>query len=151
MFITPVLGAGFSLKFDDGKILKVFRTLLSILADLNNSVVWIVSARSSIFDSSKSFTKPLWIIQSVPVTIRITVTFMLHTLFSSLARFKYLSLFSYFVIFLTLYSAETEKSTIRQVLFLFCSLLLGVEFLTMIRETGFNPRSSQTKDSKNCT
>ena len=39
----------------DSKSLQISRTLLSILADLSNAVVWMVSARPLISNSSSSF------------------------------------------------------------------------------------------------
>ena len=77
---------------------QVSRTFLSILAELNNAVVWMVSAHSPISNSSSSFTKPLRIVPSAPITIGITITF--HYFFSSLARSKYLPLFSFCLIFI---------------------------------------------------
>ena len=67
------------------------------------------------------------IVPSTPTAIDITVTFMFHSLFfSSLARSRYVSLFSLFFIF-TLWSARMAKFTIRQSLspFFFCCLSLG--------------------------
>ena len=58
------------------------------MADLNNSVVLIVSA-SLIF---KSF-RDLVSVASAPVTTGITVIYMVHSFFNSLARARYLSLF----------------------------------------------------------
>ena len=43
-FFTPVLSDGFYLILSDSKSLEVSRTFLSILADLNNAAVWIVSS-----------------------------------------------------------------------------------------------------------
>ena len=50
---------------------QVSWTLLSILADLNNVIVWMVSAHPPISNSSSSFTKPLEIIPSTPIIITI--------------------------------------------------------------------------------
>ena len=47
-FLIPVLAEGFSREFEWQ---KVSRTLLSILADLNNAVVWMVSTCLLIFKS----------------------------------------------------------------------------------------------------
>ena len=57
---------------------------LSILADLNNTLVWMVFSRSLISKFSCPCTNPLVTVPSVPVTIGITVTFMFHSFFSVL-------------------------------------------------------------------
>ena len=93
---------------------QVSRTLLSILADLNNAVVWTVSTRPVIFKSSIFWTNLLVTVPSPPITICIIVTFKFHSYFNSLARWSYLSLFSHYFSF-TLWSAWTAKSTILQV------------------------------------
>ena len=46
----------FHWSLSDSKSPHVFRTLFSILADLNSAVVWMVPARPSIFNSSNPFT-----------------------------------------------------------------------------------------------
>ena len=90
------------------------RTLLGILANLNNAVVWMVSTRPLIF---KFIINPLVTLPSAPITIGITVTFMFYSFFfSPLARSRYLSFFSLSVTF-TLWIAWTAKFIIRQVLF----------------------------------
>ena len=84
----------------DWNFLQVSRTLLSILADLNNAVVLMVSTRPRISKSSSPFTKPLVTVPRAPVIIGITVTFMFHNFFSSLARSKYLFFFFHFLLIL---------------------------------------------------
>ena len=64
----------------------------SVFSPLNNAVVWIVSVRPAISNSSSPFIKPLEIGPSAPFTNGITVIFMFHTFYSSLVSFKYLSL-----------------------------------------------------------
>ena len=59
---------------------------------------------------------PLVTVSKAPITIGIIVTFMFHSFFNSLARSRYLSLFSHSFIF-TLWSAGTAKSTILQIFF----------------------------------
>ena len=113
----------FRWRLSDSKSSEVFRTLLSILTDLNNAVVWVVSSCPLISKSSSPCFNSLVTVPSTPITIGITVTFMFHTFFSSQARFWYLSLFSLSFCF-TLCSAETAKSTIRQ--FFFCCISLGL-------------------------
>ena len=80
----------------DSKSTQVSRTLRSILANLNNSVVWRMSIHLPICNFSSPLSKPLGTVPNVPFTIGITVTFMLHNFISSLARSKYFSLFYYY-------------------------------------------------------
>ena len=85
---------GFHRSLRDSKSPQVSRTLLSILADLNNAFIWMVSTCPLISESTNLCTNPLTIIPGVPITIGITVTFMF---FSSLAKSRYLiSLFHFF-------------------------------------------------------
>ena len=98
----------FPWSLSDSKSPQVSRTLLSILADLNNAVVWMVSTHSLISKSSSPFTYPL-----VTVPLLCSIVF-----FSSLARSRYLSLFSLSLSF-TLQSARIAKSTTWQVFFSF--------------------------------
>ena len=100
------------------KSLQVSRTLNSILADLNDAVVLLVSTRPVFSKSSSPSSNPLVTIPRAPTTIGIIVTFMFHSFFSSLARSRYLSLFSHSFYF-TLWSVGTVKSTILQILFFF--------------------------------
>ena len=120
---------------------QVSRTRLSILADLNNAVVWILSTCPLISKSSNPFTNFLWFVPSAPTTIGITITFMCDFFFSSLGRSKYLYLFSLSFIS-PLWSFGTAKPTIRQVLFF---LLLIITRSCRLTETRWlvcisNPR-----------
>ena len=63
----------------DTKSPQVSRTLLSILADLNNAVVWMFPIRSLISKSFSSSTNPLVAVPRAPITIGITVTFKSHS------------------------------------------------------------------------
>ena len=94
-FFTSASADGLSLEFE------VFRTFLSILADFNNAVVWVVFTRLLISKSSSPCINPLLTVPRAPVAIRIIVTF---TFFSHSFNF-------------TLWLAGTAKSTILQVLF----------------------------------
>ena len=110
----------------DSKYPQVSRTLLSILASLDITVVSMVSARPPISNSSSPITKPVGTVPSAPITIGISVTIMFHSSFSSLARSKYSSLFSFSLI---LWSVETVKSTIQLNLsFFFFLQSLGLVF-----------------------
>ena len=52
---------------NDSKSPQVFRTFLSILADLNNSVVWMVSPCPLISKSPSHFTNTLWIVPGAQI------------------------------------------------------------------------------------
>ena len=56
----------------DSKCPQVCRTLLSILVDLKNGVVWMVSTRPLISKSSCPYTNPLMTVLSTSITISIT-------------------------------------------------------------------------------
>ena len=86
---------GFHWSLRDSKSPQVSKTLLSILAILNNAVVWMVSTHLPISQSSSSFNYPLLTVPKAPITIGIIVTFMFHSFFNSLARSRYLSFFSH--------------------------------------------------------
>ena len=79
----------------DNKFPRVSRTLLTILADLNKIVVWMVSTCPLISKSSSPFINPSVTVLRAPIPIGITVTFMFHLFFNSLARSRYLSFFSF--------------------------------------------------------
>ena len=65
----------------DSKSLQVSRTLLSILAVLNNAVVWMVSNRPPTTNSSISFSNPLVTVPNAPIKIGIIVICMFHRFF----------------------------------------------------------------------
>ena len=70
----------------DNKSPQVFETLLSILGELNNAVVWMVSTHPVISKSSSPCTNPLVTVARAPITIGIIVTYIFHRFFNSLAR-----------------------------------------------------------------
>ena len=84
----------------DSKSPQVSRTLLSILADFNNTKIRIVFTCPLISKASSLFINPLGIIPNASTTISTTVAFMFHKSFSSLARFMYICFFSLSFIFL---------------------------------------------------
>ena len=129
------------------RLIQVSKTLLSILADFNNTIVWIISSRLLIFKSSSPCISPLLIVPRALITISITVTFMFQSFFSSLARFRYLSHFSLPFNFI-LWSAGTSKSTIWQVLFFCCCCWLSLGLVLWSRLD--NPAVSQNP-SEVCT
>ena len=88
----------FPCSLSDVKSSEIFRTLLSILADLNNAVVLMVSSCSLISKSFASFTNPLRTFSSAPFKIGIVIPFVFHSvffLFSSKVK-MFMSLFAFF-------------------------------------------------------
>ena len=69
----------------DNKSPQVSRTLLSILAELNNAVIWMVSSPCI---------NPLVTVPRSPIVTGIVITFMFHNFLNSQATSRYLSLFS---------------------------------------------------------
>ena len=119
----------------DSKSPQVSNTLLSILADLDNAIVWKLSTRPLISKSSSPFTNPLVTVRRATITIDITVTFMFHSHLNSLARSRHFFFFFSLSCNFTQWSAGTAKSTIWQVLvfffffffsFFFCFFLLTI-------------------------
>ena len=72
----------FHWSFSESKSPQVSRTLLSILAVLNNAVVWMVSTRPPTSNSSSPFSNPLVTVPNAPITIGKIVTCMFHSFFS---------------------------------------------------------------------
>ena len=122
----------FHKSLSDSKSPQVSRTLLSILAVLNNAVVWMVSTRPPTSGSSSSFSNPLVTVPKAPITIGMIVTCMFHGFFNSLARSRYLSFVSHSFSFI-LWSAGTAKSTILQFLFFLLLIIIKSGFLAEIR------------------
>ena len=122
----------FHWRLSDSKSPQVSRTHLSILAVFNHAVVWMVSTRPPTSKSSRPFNNPLVTVPKAPITIGIIVTFMFHSFFNSLARSRYLSLFSHSFSFI-LWSAGTAKSTILQIFFFSFSFFLffSVDYYTV--------------------
>ena len=102
----------------ESKSPQVSRTRLSILAVLNNSVVWMVSTHPPTSKSSMPFNNSLVTTPKALITIGKIYTFMYHSFFNPLARLRYLSFFSHSLSFI-LWSAGTAKSTILHILFFY--------------------------------
>ena len=85
------------------------RTFLSILTDLNNVVVWMVSTRPLISKSSSPSINPLETVPRAPITIGISVTFMFYSFFQFLCKVQILILFAFF----QFYSGVRQDSKIQ--------------------------------------
>ena len=68
---------------------QVSRTRLRIQAVLSNAVNWIVFTRPPTSKSSRPFNNPFVIVPKAPTTIGTIVTFMFHSFFNPLARWRY--------------------------------------------------------------
>ena len=78
VFFTPALADGFPRESEWQQVPQVSRTLLSILTDLNNALVKIISTRPLISKSSSPYTSSSVTVPSVSITIAINVNFVLH-------------------------------------------------------------------------
>ena len=105
---------------------QVTRTLLSILVNLNNVVVWTVSTRPVISKSSSLFTNPLVTVQRAPITISITVTFMFYIFFQFSSKVQVLMLLFAFFQF---YFVESLDSKVHNS----ASSLISFILLSIIR------------------
>ena len=108
-FFKPSLVDGFHWSLSDTKSRLVFRTLPSILANIDNATVVMVSTRSLISKSSSPSTSPsvtVWWhqLQLVPPSLSCSIVF-----FSSRTRSWYSPLFSLFITF-TMWPVGTTKS-----------------------------------------
>ena len=90
----------FHWSLSDSKSPQVSRTLLSILDDINNTVVWMIFTRPLISKSSIPCTNPSVTVLRVPITIGINATFMSLSFFNSLARSRYNPSFHFILILL---------------------------------------------------
>ena len=67
----------FHWSLSDSKSPQVSRTLLGILAVLNNGIVWMVSTRLPTSKSSRPFNNPLVTVPKAPITISTIVTIII--------------------------------------------------------------------------
>ena len=122
----------FHWSLSDSKSLQVSRTRLGILAVFSNAFIWIVSSHPPTSKSSRPFNNPLVIVPNAPMTFGTIVTFMFLSFFNSLARSRLLSLSSHSFRFI-LWSTETAKLTILQILFFFLLIIIRSGLLAGIR------------------
>ena len=89
----------FHWNMNDSKSSLVPRTLQSVLVDFDSAEVWMVLVLLFISNSFSHLSKSLDTIPSTPMTIYITVIFMLHSLFNFLAKSNSIFLLSFMFIY----------------------------------------------------
>ena len=124
-FFISALADGFPLKSS-----QFSRTLLTILIDLNDADVWIVSTRLLISKSSSPFNNHLVPVPKISIPVGIIVIFMFHSFFNSLTRSRNLSFFSFSLNF-TLWSIKVHSFAI--LFFSFFFLLRSVRLAEIRR------------------
>ena len=120
----------------DSKSPQVSRTLLSILAALNNAIVWMVSTRPPTSKSSSSFNNLLVTVTKAPVTNDIIVTFMFHSFFQFPSKVQVFILLFIFFQFYSVVSWDSKVDNLANSLFLLLIIiksgLLGEIFIMII-------------------
>ena len=117
---------------------QVSRTLLSILADLRDADVSMVSTCFLISNSSRPFINPLRIVPSAPTTISITIIFIFHCLFSCQARSRYLNFLSFSFNFI-------RWSTGIIIIIIIIIIFYSLQFFTSALADGFSLELSDSK------
>ena len=118
----------FFTSLSDTKSPQESRTLLNILAHLNNAAIYMTSTCPPISNSTCPRSKTLVTGSIAPITIRITVTFTFHCFFVLLQGLRYCVSFC-FLWFSFWGALERQKSTIWQVLCLFDVFFLLIFFI----------------------
>ena len=109
----------FHWSLNDSNSPQVSRILLTILAVLNNVVIWMVSTRPPTSKSSSPFSNPLVTVPKATITTGIIVTSMFHSFFNSLGR----GIYPYFHIFSALFCGQPGQQSR-----LFCKFSFFVDY-----------------------
>ena len=110
----------FHWSLSDSRFPQVSRTFLSIIAVLNNAVVWIVSTRPPTFKSSSPFNNPLVTLPKPPIT-------MFYSFFQFPSKVEVFILLFTFFQFYSVVSRNCNDNNFANCLF-FCWLLVGLVF-----------------------
>ena len=116
----------FHWSLSNSKSPQVSRTLLSILAVLNNAVVWMVSTRPPTSKSSSPFNNPFVTVPKAPITIGIIVTFMFHSFFQFPSKVEVLILLFTFFQFYSVFSRYGKVDNFASSLFLLIIIRSGL-------------------------
>ena len=114
----------FHWSLSDSKCPQFSRILLSILAFLNNAVVWMVFTWPPTSKSSSPFDNPLVTVPKAPITIGITVTFMFHSFFQFSSKVEVFILLFTFFQFYSVVNRVNKVDNFANSLFLLLLLLL---------------------------
>ena len=124
-FFISALLMDFPWSLSESKSPQISRTLLSILAVLNNVVVWMFSTHPTTCKSSSPFTNPLVTVPNAPITIGIIVTFMFHSFFVQFpSKVEVLIILFPFFQFYSVVSRDSKVDNFVSSLFFFFFFLL---------------------------
>ena len=114
----------FHWSLSESKSPQVSKTFFSILAVLNNAVVWVVSTRPPISKSSSLFSNTLVTVPNAPIIIGKNVTCMFHSFFQFPSKVEVLILLFTFFLFYSVVSRDS-KSTVMLII-IKSGLLAGI-------------------------
>ena len=118
----------FHWSLSDSKSPQVFQTLLSILADLNNAVVWTVSTRPPSSKSSSPFSNPLVTVPNAPITIGIIVIFLFHSFFQFSSKVEVLIFLFTFFQFYSVVSPDNFANSLFLLIIIWSGLLAEIRW-----------------------
>ena len=116
----------FHWSLSDSKSPQVARTLLSILAVLNNAVIWMVSTRPPTSKSSSPFSNPLVTVQNATIIIGLIVPCMFHSFFHFPSKVEVLILLFTFFQFYYVVSRDSKVDYFASSPFLLIILKSGL-------------------------
>ena len=122
----------FHWNLNDSKSPQVSRTLLSIQAVVNNTVVWMVHTRPPISKSSSSFNNLLFTVPKAPITNGIIVTFIFHSFFQFSREVEVLIFFFTFFQFYSVVRRDSKVDNLAYSLFLLIIIIIIQVFQTKV-------------------
>ena len=122
----------FHWRLSGSKSPQVSRTL-SILAVLNNIVVWMVSTRSPTSKSSSPFSNPFVTVPNAPIIIGIIVTCMFHSFFQFPSKVEVLILLFTFFQFYCGQPGQQSRQFCKLSFFFFLLIIIRSGLLAEIR------------------
>ena len=115
---------------------QVTRTLLSILAVLNNAVVRMISTHLLTSKSSSPFNNPLNTVPKAPITFGIIFTFMFHSFFQFFSKVEILILLFSFFQFYSVVHRDSKVNNFENCLFILIIIRCGL--LAVLRSLSDN-------------